>query len=140
MTYLNIFARVLMSVIFLVSGFMKLANFQAMTAMGASAGLPAPAVAMAIAALVELAAGLALLIGWKAHWASLALFLYLIPATLIFHVAPMRNPAQVQMQMVEVLKNLAIMGGLLKFYVDAASEAAGRAAPPVSSRLSEIPR
>jgi putative oxidoreductase len=140
MTYLNVLARILMSIIFLASGFMKVANFQAMTGVGASAGLPAPPVAMAIAALIEIAGGLALLIGWKVHWASLALFLYLIPTTLLLHVAPMRNPAVVQMQMVEVLKNLAIMAGLLKFYVDAASEAAGRMAPPLGGRLAEMPR
>ena len=140
MKYVNLLARILMSIIFLASGFMKFANFQAMTGVGAAAGLPAPPVAMAIAALVEIAGGLALLIGWKVHWASLVLFLYLIPTTLFFHVAPMRNPALVQMQMMEVLKNLAIMGGLLKFYVDAASEAAGRVAPPVSGRLAEMPR
>jgi hypothetical protein len=49
-------------------------------------------------------------------WASLALFLFLIPTTLVFHAA--------RMQTIEVLKNLAIMGGLLRFYLDASGEAA----------------
>jgi hypothetical protein len=34
------------------------------------------------------------------------------------------------MQMVEVLKNLAIMGGLLKFYVDSTGETASAEARP----------
>jgi len=119
--YLNPLSRALLAAVFLVSGFGKLAGFHQMTAMGASAGLPFPSVSIALAAVVELAGGLALLIGWQVRWASLALFLFLIPTTLLFHAANLGNPAQAQMQMVEVLKNLAIMGGLLKFYADASS-------------------
>jgi putative oxidoreductase len=119
--YLNPLSRALVAAIFLISGFGKLAGFNQMVAMGASAGLPIPSVSIALAAGIELAGGLALLLGWQVRWASLALFVYLIPATLLFHVANLSNPAQAQMQMVEVLKNLAIMGGLLKFYADAAS-------------------
>ena len=139
MTYLNVLARLLVSLIFLVSGFMKFMNYQGMVQVGAGAGLPAPAISIALAGVIEVVGGLALLIGWKVHWASLALFLYLIPATLIFHAAHLRDAGQGQMQMVEVLKNLAIMGGLLKFYIDAASEAAGQVAPPVSGRVAEWP-
>jgi putative oxidoreductase len=121
--YLNPLSRALVAAIFLVSGFGKLANFQQMAAIGASAGLPVPSVSIALAAVVELAGGLALLLGWQVRWASLALLLFLIPTTLLFHAANLGNPAQAQMQMVEVLKNLAIMGGLLNFYADASSSA-----------------
>ena len=79
---------------------------------------------MAIA--VELGAGLAFLLGWQVRWASLGLFLYLIPTTLIFHALHLADPAQSRTQIVEVMKNLAIMGGLLKFYADA-SPGVGRA-------------
>jgi len=140
MKYLNVLARVLIAIIFLVSGFTKFVNFQGMVGMGASAGLPAPEASIAIAAILEVLGGLALLLGWQVHWASMALFLYLIPTTLIFHAAHLREPAQSQMQIMEVLKNLAIMGGLLKLYVDAASEAAGHAAPPVGAQVWEMPR
>ena len=126
---LNFLSRALIAVIFVLSGFMKLANFQGMAGMAASTGLPLPSISIALAAFIEIAAGLALVAGWQVRWASLALFLYLIPATLIFHAAKLSDPAQAQMQMVEVLKNLAIMGGLLKFYVDASP---GRVATPAS--------
>src|SRR5712692_2172229 len=129
---LNFLSRALIALIFLISGFMKVANYQAMVGMGASAGLPLPSISIALAACVEIAAGLALVAGWQHRWASLALFLYLIPATLIFHAAKLGDPAQAQMQMVEVLKNLAIMGGLLKFYVDASAEASGHLTSPAS--------
>jgi putative oxidoreductase len=119
--YLNPLSRALLAAVFLVSGFGKLAGFHQMTAMGASAGLLFPSVSIALAAVVELVGALALLLGWQVRWASLALFVYLIPTTLLFHAANLGNPAQAQMQMVEVLKNLAIMGGLLKFYADSSS-------------------
>ena len=128
--YLNAISRALVAAIFLLSGLSKIAGFQQTVGIAAGAGLPLPAVSIAIAALVEIVAGLAFLVGWRVRWTSLALFLYLIPATLIFHAAHMGDPTQGRMQMIEVLKNLAIMGGLLKFYVDASGEAPGMAARP----------
>ena len=49
--------------------------------------------------------------------------MFLIPATLLFHAAHMGDPVQGRMQAIEALKNLAILGGLLKFYVDSSSGA-----------------
>jgi putative oxidoreductase len=114
--YLILLSRALVAAIFLFSGFGKIIGFQAMVAMAGSAGLPLPTVAIGIAIAIEIAGGLAILLGWQVRWASVALFLFLIPATLVFHAA--------RMQTIEVLKNLAIMGGLLRFYIDASGEAA----------------
>jgi uncharacterized membrane protein YphA (DoxX/SURF4 family) len=55
---------------------------------------------------------------------SLVLFLFLIPTTIIFHLAHIHDPEQGQMQMIQVMKNLAIMGGLLKFYLTGAGACA----------------
>lgn len=60
------------------------------------------------AIVVEVAGGLAVLLGYKARWGAIALALFLIPATWIFHT----NFAD-QMQAIHFMKNLAIMGGLL---------------------------
>jgi putative oxidoreductase len=119
---LNLLSRFLLAAIFVVSGCGKIANFQGTVAMAGSAGLPLPAFSIAIAALVEIIAGLALLAGWQVRWASLALIVFLIPATLIFHAAHLADAGQGSLQMIEVLKNLAIMGGLLKFYAGATAE------------------
>jgi len=128
--YLNPLSRALVAVIFIVSGFAKVTGFQQTVAMASSAGLPLPTIAIAMAALIEIVAGLALLAGWQVRWASLALLVFLIPATLLFHAAQLGDPAQRRTQMVEVLKNLAIMGGLLKFYLDGAAERKARFATP----------
>ena len=126
--YLNPLSRALVAAIFLVSGLGKIAGFHDTVAMAGSAGLPLPAFSIGIAALVEIAGGLALLAGWQVRWASLALIAFLIPATLVFHAAHLGDPVQSRMQMVEVMKNLAILGGLLRFYADASSEAPEMAA------------
>jgi len=132
--YLNSLSRVLIAVIFVVSGFGKVTGFHEMVAMAGAAGLPLPTIAIAIAALIEIAGGFALLAGWQVRWASLALFAFLIPATLLFHAAHLGDPVQGRMQMIEVLKNLAIMGGLLKFYVDSSGESASVVARPEVER------
>lgn len=116
---LNLLSRALIAAIFLYSGFLKIVAFGPTVSYAASAGLPAPAAGIAAAIAIELGAGLAFLLGWRIRWTSLALFLYMIPTTLIFHAAHLGDAAQFRAQIVEVMKNLAIMGGLLKFYVDA---------------------
>jgi putative oxidoreductase len=119
--YLHPLARALMALIFLVSGFGKITGFDETAGMMAGEGMPAPALLLVGAIAVELIAGLALLVGYKARWAALLLVLYLIPATLIFHARHMFDPGQAgRMQTIHVLKNLAIMGGLLKFLADGA--------------------
>lgn len=118
-------SRVLLALIFVLSGFGKLTNMDGTAAMMVSAGFPSSTVKlfMIAAIIVELGCGLALLVGFKTRWASLGLIIFLIPATLIFHVANLTGP-QAQMQSVEVLKNLAIMGGLVKFFLDGAGAVA----------------
>jgi len=54
-----------------------------------------------------------LLTGFQAKYAALAIVLWLIPVTLVFHHFWGIPDAQKQDQMVNFLKNLAIMGGLL---------------------------
>jgi len=118
-------SRILLALIFVISGFGKLTNMDGTAAMMVQNGFPSSTVKffMIGAIILELGCGLALLVGFKTKWASLGLIVFLIPATLIFHVANLTGP-QGQMQMIEVLKNLAIMGGLVKFFLDGAGAVA----------------
>ena len=76
----------------------------------ASKGMPMTEVLLVGAIAVEFIGGLMLVAGFKARWAALAIFAFLIPTTLIFH-----NPlgADAPAQMTQFLKNLSIMGGML---------------------------
>ena len=113
-------ARFLVALIFIMSGVGKIFAFTQTAAMMQSVGFPAPGLFLVGAILLEIVGGVLLLAGYKARWASLALVVFLVPATLIFHAANLADPAQTQMQMIQVLKNLAILGALLKFVADGA--------------------
>jgi putative oxidoreductase len=75
------------------------------------AGLPFPQVLLVASGVVETACALALIVGWKARLAALALVVWMIPVTLIFH-----NPAAGQEAMIHFMKNVAITGGLLMVF------------------------
>src|SRR5215831_4503515 len=77
--------RVLLGSIFVISGWGKLTGFAATVGYIAAKGMPAPEVLAAIAVVVELGAGLALLAGFRARWAALALAVFVIVITPIFH-------------------------------------------------------
>ncbi len=110
--------RLLLTYLFLLSGFGKIGNFAGTAAYMASKGLPFSEVLLVVTIIIELGGGLMLILGWKARWAALAIFLWLIPVTLIFHAYWAVDPEQARMQMIQFNKNLAIMGGML--YIAAA--------------------
>jgi putative oxidoreductase len=62
---------------------------------------------------VELAGGLSILLGFKARWGAVLLFLYLIPVSLVFHDFWAYTGMERNMQMAHFFKNVAIMGGML---------------------------
>jgi putative oxidoreductase len=106
-------ARVLLALIFVVSGFGKITGFDGTVGYMAAKGMPMPQVLAVGAIAVEFLGGLMLVVGWKARWAALALFAFTILATVIFHNPMGLPPEQVQGQMIHLMKNLAMMGGML---------------------------
>jgi putative oxidoreductase len=112
--------RILIAVIFLISGFFKVGGYAQIVGYAAAMHLPAPGLAIAAAAAVELACGLAILAGFKTRVAAWLLFLYLIPVSFIFHNFWAVQGQEQQMQMVNFLKNVAIMGAMLVLSVNGA--------------------
>jgi putative oxidoreductase len=105
--------RVLLAFIFIIAGFGKLTGFSGTAAYMSSKGIPIAEVLLVPTIIIELGGGLLLAVGYKARWAAFAIFLFIIPTTLIFHNFWAAGPDQVQMQMIQFQKNLAIMGGML---------------------------
>ena len=99
--------------IFLHGGWSKLAGLDSTAAYIAAKGLPAPELGALLAALLELGGGLAIALGLGTRWAALVLALFLVPTTWLFHNPMGLEAAAAQMQMIQVYKNLAIVGGLL---------------------------
>ncbi len=67
-------------------------------------------------ALVEVVGGAMLVLGWKARWAALALAVFTVAATLVFHAYWSVPADQVMNQQIHFMKNLAIVGGLLSVF------------------------
>jgi putative oxidoreductase len=105
--------RILLALLFVVSGFGKLMGFEGTVGYIASRGLPLPQLGAVIAVAVELGAGILLVVGWQARWAATVLFLFLIPTTFIFHNFWAYDGSQAGMQQIQFMKNLCIMGGML---------------------------
>jgi putative oxidoreductase len=101
--------RLLMSIIFILSGVGKLAAPAATIGYIASTGLPLATLGYVAAVIVELGGGLLLLAGYQTRLVALALALFAIVTGLTFHHA-----FGDQNQMIHFLKNLAMAGGLLQ--------------------------
>jgi putative oxidoreductase len=108
-----ILGRALLSAIFILSGLGKLPHFNDVAGMMAQKGIPLASLALAITLLIEIGGGLMVLTGFKARYAALVIALWLIPVTLVFHHFWGIPEAAKQDQIVNLLKNVAIMGGLL---------------------------
>ncbi|MCB5208262.1 DoxX family protein [Methylovorus mays] len=106
--WLTFAGRVLLSLIFIISGLGKVAAPDATIGYISSVGAPFPEVAYAIALLVELGLGLALLLGFKAKFAAAGIAIFTLAAAFMFH-----TDFSNQIQLVMFMKNFTIIGGLL---------------------------
>ena len=70
---------------------------------------------VAIAVVIELLGGLALLIGFRTRYAALALAVFTLVASFFFHAYWSLPAEQQMMQQLMFFKNIAITGGLLAF-------------------------
>ena len=105
--------RTLLALIFIVSGFGKITGFSGTAAFMASKGMPMTEVLLVGAIAVEFLGGLMLVAGFKARWAAAAIFLFIIPTTIVFHNPMGLSGQEAQAQMINLMKNVAIMGGML---------------------------
>ena len=103
--------RLLMAAIFLLSGIGKIAAPAATIGYIAAMGLPMPSVAYIGAVVLEVGGGLLLLVGLQARLTALALAVFSVVTGLAFHHA-----VGDQNQMIHLLKNFALAGGLLQVF------------------------
>lgn len=112
-TYAPLLGRILFSFIFLQSGYDKIANFSKTAALMTSKGMPMAELLLVPAIVILLGGGLMILFGWQARWGALALLMFMVPATLIFHSYWAYPEAQQLNQFHHLVKNVALMGALL---------------------------
>lgn len=104
--------RVLLALMFVMAGFSKLGNIAGTAGYIANAGLPLATVLAVLTGLFEIVAGLALVVGFKARWAALALGLFTLLASVLFHKFWAVPEAQQYVQQLMFMKNLAVAGGM----------------------------
>ena len=111
-SYVSVVGRLLLALMFIMAGFGKLTNLEGTAGYIASGGLPAPMVLAVLVGLLELVGGLALVVGYQVRWGGLALALFTLAASVLFH-AYWSAPADQQMvaQML-FMKNLSVAGGM----------------------------
>lgn len=109
-------ARILLALMFVLGGFGKLTGLEGTAGYIASTGLPLPMLLAVGAGAVELVAGVLLIVGWQARWAALALAVFTVVASVIFHNFWAMPAEQQAMQQLMFMKNLAITGGLLAIF------------------------
>jgi uncharacterized membrane protein YphA (DoxX/SURF4 family) len=102
---LALVGRLFLAIIFLASAFGKITNFDGTLQYMELHGMPAATFFCAAAIAIEALGATALILGYKTRWGAAALAVFLIAATWVFHTAPD--------QRIQLLKNLAILGGLL---------------------------
>jgi len=105
--------RIMLALIFVISGAAKIAGYSGVAGYMESHGLPLVQVLLPLTIVVELGGGLMLILGWNARLAAAVLFLFIIPTTLVFHNFWAVPADQLQNQMNNFLKNIAMMGGML---------------------------
>jgi putative oxidoreductase len=108
--------RVLLAVMFIISGWGKITDFSGNVGYIASQDLPMPQVLAVIAIVIELGAGLAIAFGWKTRWAALAMVVFLVVITPIFHGFWNVPADQAMAQQINFMKNLSILGGMLVLF------------------------
>ncbi|MDR3064882.1 MULTISPECIES: DoxX family protein [Comamonas] len=112
---LDLLGRVLIALLFLPAGLQKISGFAGTVGYAASVGMPMPQVAVAVGLVIELVAGLAILLGWQTRWAALILGFFTLVASFFFHNF-WGVPAQAaMMQQLLFWKNIAVVGGLLGY-------------------------
>ena len=120
---IQLLARILISIVFIVFGFLQFTNIAGYTVnpsvvkfSGMTAGVLAPVVIAYLVATIDLFGGLFILIGYKVRWASIVLFIFVILTLFVAHNFWVMEGASRTANQVNFYKNLAIMGGLLLLY------------------------
>lgn len=112
---LALIGRILLAILFVPAGFSKIAGFAGSVGYATAMGLPLPTVGVAIALVIELFGGLALLIGYRTRIAAIALAVFTLVASFFFHAYWALPAEQQMMQQLMFFKNIAITGGLLAY-------------------------
>jgi putative oxidoreductase len=109
--------RYLIAFFFIASGLGKLVAFRKTSGILASIGFPVPSLSLAGFIAIEIVGGIGLLLNLWTSYVAIALIAFLVLATITVHARFVRDPVAGTDQVVHIIKNIAIIGGLITFVV-----------------------
>jgi len=112
---LDLIGRVFISLIFLLSGFSKISNYE--STVGWMESLDVPGIFLIPAIALEIIAPIFIIIGYKVKISATLLSLFCIATAFIFH-----NDFSNQMEFISFMKNIGLAGGFLFLVVNGAKD------------------
>ena len=112
---LDLVGRVFISLIFLLSGFSKIGNYEGTVGWMESLGMPGFFLIPTI--LLEIVAPIFIIVGYKVKISAALLSLFCITTAIIFH-----NDFTNQMEFISFMKNIGLAGGFLFLVVNGAKD------------------
>ena len=110
--WVELIARLFLATLFIVAGWSKIGNYEAVAGYMSSMGVPGLLLPLVIA--LELVGGIAIVVGYRTRLVAFLLAGFCILSGLIFH-SPLDPDEQTQF-----MKNLAIAGGFLLLFIHGA--------------------
>jgi len=115
--WLLLVARVLLGLIFVLSGYGKLTGLAAFSASLAARGVPAAEVFGVLGACVEFFGGIAVVLGLASRYVALLMIVFVVVATLISHrFWEYADAQQFRAQQGQFMKNVTILGGYVLLF------------------------
>jgi len=112
---LDLIGRIFISLVFLLSGFNKIGNYEG--TIGWMESFSMPGIFLIPAIILEVGAPILIIIGYKVKISAALLSLFCIATAVIFH-----NDFSNQMQFISFMKNIALAGGFLFLVVNGAKD------------------
>ena len=103
---LDLFARILISTLFLINGIFKITNYDG--TVGWMEGYGMPGILIIPAIIIEILGPILIIVGYQTKITAAFLSLFCLATAVIFH-----NDFSNQMQLTSFLKNIALAGGFL---------------------------
>lgn len=113
--YADVSGRVLIGLLFLISGVEKIAGIDGTQAYMLSKGVPVMLLPLVLA--LEVGGAAAIILGWKTRLFALAFAGFLLLTAIIFH-----SDFDISMERILFLKDLALAGGFLLIFVHGPGE------------------
>ena len=111
----DLVGRIFISLVFLLSGFNKIGNYEG--TIGWMESFDMPGIFLIPAIILEVGAPILIIIGYKVKISAALLSLFCIATAVIFH-----NDFSNQMQFISFMKNIALAGGFLFLVINGAKE------------------